>query len=185
MSCMSHNFRLFLVSNLSVQNIWFYLLMYPWSQTSFALTFDIGLRIGKYIYAFSHNSSVCILYNIQYLQSSRNYRGVVGAMHSEAPVARKTAGLCFSAGLANSDPVWMILSIYSARYMGCFVHFESLSKSSRRMDRRREAVYIYVAEMDRERQEVVVCQEVRSFQTTFRIIQCFLAFFESYKQILF
>ena len=31
MSCMSQNFRLFLVSNLSVQNFWIFLLMYPGS----------------------------------------------------------------------------------------------------------------------------------------------------------
>ena len=33
MSCMSQNFRLFLVSNLSVQNFRIFLLMYPRSQT--------------------------------------------------------------------------------------------------------------------------------------------------------
>ena len=34
MSCMSQNFRLFLVSNLSVQNFRIFQLMYPGSQTA-------------------------------------------------------------------------------------------------------------------------------------------------------
>ena len=74
MSYLSRNFRLFLVSNLSVLNFDFFLLMYPWSETEFRFLPDVR-RAGtgrteegmwretlakRYLYTHTLFISVCV-----------------------------------------------------------------------------------------------------------------------------